>query len=84
MTTVEIRHEIVQRLFSIEDKSLLQKILELLPVAQQQSNDWWDDLSEEERAFLEKSAAAADRGEVVAHETVMANVKALILRRQAQ
>jgi hypothetical protein len=82
MTTVEIRHEIVQRLFSIEDKNLLQKILELLPITQQQSDDWWDDLSEEEQQFLEESAAAADRGEVVSNEAVMANVKAL-LRRQA-
>ncbi len=84
MTNIEIRHEIVQRLFSVEDKNLLQKILELLPVAQSKSDDWWDDLSEEEREFIEESAAAADRGEVVAHETVMANVKALFLKRQAQ
>lgn len=84
MTNVEIRHEIVQRLFSVEDKNLLQKILKLLPDAKSKSNDWWDDLSEEEQQFIEESAAAADRGEVVAHETVMANVKALLLRRQAQ
>jgi len=78
MTTVEIRHEIVQRLFSIEDKNLLQKILELLPAAQSKSDDWWDDLSEEERGFLEKSAAEAERGEVIPHEVVMSEVKALL------
>ncbi|HRI62544.1 MAG TPA: hypothetical protein PK228_22540 [Saprospiraceae bacterium] len=82
MTTVEIRHEIVQRLFSTEDKNLLQKILELLPVAPTQNADWWDDLTEEEQRFLDESAAAADRGEVIAHEAVMKNMKALLRGQQ--
>lgn len=82
MTTVEIRHEIVQRLFSTEDKNLLQKILELLPVVPSQSDDWWDDLTEEEQHFLEESAAAADRGELIAHEAVMKNVKAFLREQQ--
>jgi len=80
---IEIRHEIVQRLFSTEDKGVLQKILHLLPSVSslQKEGDWWDELDAEEQRFLDESAGEANRDEVVSHETVMAEAESL-LRRQ--
>jgi len=37
--------------------------------------DWWDTISEEERAEIEQGIAEADRGELIPHEEVMAKYK---------
>lgn len=75
----------MQRLFSTEDKSVLKKILHLLPSVSslQKEGDWWDDLDEEEQHFLDESAGEAKRDEVVGHETVMAEAESLLRRQRS-
>jgi predicted transcriptional regulator len=37
--------------------------------------DWWDEISDEEKSDIEEGLAQADRREVVSHEEVMAKYK---------
>ncbi len=82
---IEIRHEIVQRLFSTEDKRVLKKILEILPSTTpiEEAGDWWDELNPEEQRFLDESAGEATRDEVVSHEIVMAEAESLLRRQRS-
>lgn len=41
----------------------------------EKEQDWWDIISDEERAEIEQGLAEADRGEVIPHEEVMAKYK---------
>ena len=38
--------------------------------------DWWDEISDSERAAIEEGLAEADRGELIPHEEVMKEVRA--------
>jgi predicted transcriptional regulator len=40
-----------------------------------QRQDWWDEISANEKEEIEKSLAEADRGEVLTHEEVMAKYR---------
>ena len=48
---------------------------ELITLKKKREVDWWDAISEEERAEIEDGLAQSDRDESVPHEQVMAKYK---------
>lgn len=62
------KYQFIQELVKVEDESVLEK-LELVLKANQ--NDWFDDLSESEKAEIQIGLDQAEKGEVVSHEDVM-------------
>lgn len=62
------KYQFIQELVKVEDESVLEK-LELVLKANQ--NDWFDDLSESEKAEIQIGLEQAEKGEVVSHEDVM-------------
>ncbi|WP_289664725.1 hypothetical protein [Flavobacterium panacagri] len=62
------KYQFIQELVKVEDERVLEK-LELVLKANQ--NDWFDDLSESEKAEIQIGLDQAERGEVVSHEDVM-------------
>jgi hypothetical protein len=65
--------EIVQLVLSTKKPLLLKKVEDILKKGQ--DSDWWDTISEEERAEIEQGLAEADRGELIPHEEVMRQVR---------
>jgi len=64
------------------DIKLLQRVLDytsgLVAGAQQvEDNDWWDDLSPEQQALIDKGLAEIEKGEVVSDDDVRMQVKQL-------
>jgi len=59
-----IKIELIQWLTTLEDSSILQKILEL---RKDQTKDWWDEISDEEKASIEKGMNDANNGNVKPH-----------------
>ena len=39
-------------------------------------DDWWDEISDKEKAAIEAGIAQADRGELIPHEQVMKKLRA--------
>ncbi len=52
----------------LQDENMLSRIEEL----QSQKQDWWDMISDEERAEIEEGIAQADRGELKTTDEVLA------------
>jgi len=50
-------------------------ILEFISLKNKTQADWWDQISDEERAEIEIGLAQADKGEFIPHEEVMAKYK---------
>lgn len=48
----------------LEDEGILKRILQLLD----EDKDWYDELTAEEKASLQKGIDQAERGEVISHE----------------
>jgi thiamine pyrophosphate-dependent acetolactate synthase large subunit-like protein len=66
--------ELVQRILNTDKPSLLEKISKIFE--QESETDWWDELSDEERASIQEGLDQLDRGEGIPHEKVMKEIKA--------
>lgn len=60
--------ELMQLLLNTRKESTLKKIKLIF---QEESSDWWTEMSAEEQAEIEEGLQQADNGEVVSHESVM-------------
>ena len=60
---------LIKWLTDVNEPSIIKRFIAL---KQEQQIDWWDKISDEEKAEIEEGLAQADNGEVVSHETVMA------------
>jgi hypothetical protein len=56
--------ELIQWLSTIEDLSVLNKIIDL---KKQENKDWWEAISEDEKQSIEKGLQDADLGKLVSH-----------------
>ncbi|MDV6168894.1 hypothetical protein R1T16_10690 [Flavobacterium sp. DG1-102-2] len=56
--------ELIQWLSTLEDVSIIQKIVDLRKT---ESRDWWDSISDTEKASIEKGIADANAGKLNTH-----------------
>lgn len=56
--------ELIQWLSTIEDLSLINKIIDL---KKQENKDWWDSISENEKQSIEKGLQDAEAGKLNSH-----------------
>ena len=59
-----IKIELIQWLTTLDDSSLIQKILDL---RKSQTKDWWAEISEAEKISIEKGISDADNGKLNSH-----------------
>lgn len=59
--------ELIQWLSTLEDNSILDKLLEF---RKEETKDWWHSISEEERESIEKGMLEAENGELTSHSEV--------------
>jgi len=75
MDVIELRTDLHNMIDKITDSSVLNAVKTLLSDRSTSQADWWDTISEDERAEIEQGLAEDERGEVVTHEEVMAKYK---------
>ena len=75
MDVIELRTDLHGMIDKITDSNILSAVKTLLSGKTVKQIDWWDTISDEERAEIEQGLAEADRGEVIPHEEVMAKYK---------
>ena len=56
--------ELIQWLTTLDDNSLIQKILDL---RKSQTKDWWSEISEREKISIRKGISDADKGKLNSH-----------------
>lgn len=60
--------ELMQLILNTKKESILKKIKKIY---QEESSDWWTEMSAEEQAEIEEGLRQAEAGELVSHESVM-------------
>lgn len=75
MDVIELRTDLHNMIDKISDSNILSAVKTLLSGKTAAQTDWWDTISDEERAEIEQGLAEADRGEVIPHEEVMEKYK---------
>lgn len=69
MKPVNLLRKEVKKYIDTADEKTLKMIHAMLEV--EQESDWWDDLSEEAKASIERGLKDAEAGRVTPHEGVM-------------
>ena len=59
-----IKIELIQWLTTLDDSSLIQKILDL---RKNQAKDWWSEISEAEKKSIEKGISDSEKGKLNSH-----------------
>ncbi|TDW49846.1 hypothetical protein EV144_102271 [Flavobacterium sp. 270] len=62
------REEAMKMLQETDDHSLIMKVKKML---EKKKKDWWDDLTEQQKADITQSELEFERGEVISYEDVM-------------
>ena len=75
MDVIELRTDLHNMIDKITDSKVLNAVKTLLSEKASEQVDWWDTISDEERAEINQGLAEADRGEIIPHEEVMAKYK---------
>ena len=75
MDVIEVRADLHNLIDKISDSNVLMAVKTLLSGKTESNPDWWDTISEDERAEIEQGLTEADKGEVTAHEEVMEKYK---------
>lgn len=63
---------LIEWLARLNNRTVLKQFIALKA---EQEKDWWDQISEDEKLEIEEGLSQANKGEVVAHEEVMAKYK---------
>ena len=62
--TLNEKLELIQWLSTLEDDSIIKKLMQL---RKEETKDWWNSISEEEKKSIEKGISEADNGELKSH-----------------
>ncbi len=65
-----IKIDLIHWLTELQDPDILQQLNTI-----KSGQDWWDQISEEERSAIDEGIAELDRGEGIPHEEVVRRVK---------
>jgi predicted transcriptional regulator len=68
----ELKQDILQLVESSQDEAILNEVRQLL---QHPAEDWWDELTEAQKASVERAEADVAEGRVFTHEQVKADLK---------
>ncbi|MCO5230488.1 MAG: hypothetical protein M9958_04950 [Chitinophagales bacterium] len=65
--TLNNKNELIQWLSTLDDDSIIEKLLKF---KEEETKDWWDTISEEERKSIEKGISDADNNKVEPHSSI--------------
>jgi len=71
MDFTERKINLINWISNLEDENTLSRLESI----KQEEPDWWDTISEEERAEIAEGLSQLDKGESILHEQVMAKYK---------
>ena len=75
MNVKELRADLHNLIDKISDRDVLNAVKVLLSGKADTNVDWWDSISEEERAEIEQGLAEDDKDEVTSHEKIREKYK---------
>ena len=76
MSTAELKNYLVKQIIDIEDESLLEKVkFYVSSLVKGKDVDFWDELSDEDKADIDAGLQDIEEGRTFPHEEVMMEIK---------
>ena len=77
MGVAELKTDLIQLAIETDNPALLEKVIAYFKNLREQE-DWWDRLSEGEKALIQRSSSQIDEGKIVPRAAVRAEAKRLL------
>ena len=76
MTELEVKKALHKLIDKTEDMNVLKSVLLILnKISEKKETDFWDVISEEEKASIEKGLSQARKGELISNDDVLREVR---------
>lgn len=75
MKDIEIQINLIQLIMENKGNSVFLKKLSEYAFKLREEDDWWDDLTENQKTFVQRSAQQIDEGKVVPNSVVREEIK---------
>lgn len=82
MSTSELKLNLHRLIDTINDPSVLNAVYALLRNNATETEDWWDELTESQKASIMIGLKEAEEGKVVPHDEVMRQVRHLLKKHE--
>jgi hypothetical protein len=66
MTIQSLQLEIISRITQVRNKKKLEAIISMIP--KEGESDWWDELSDQDKASIERGLAEVEKGHTISME----------------
>ena len=77
MNVAELKTDLIQLIMETDNPTMLEKLIHYFRDLRKKE-DWWDDLSDKEKNFIQKSADQIDEGKVIPNDVVRKEIKQLL------
>jgi len=77
MTTAEVKNDLILKILQTNDPILLEHLSEYFQNLLSKT-DWWDELSEKQKALIRLGSEQIERGEVVPDSVVRAKARKIL------
>lgn len=77
MTTAEVKNDLILKILQTNDPILLEHLSEYFQNLLS-NTDWWDELSEKQKALIRLGSEQIERGEVVPDSVVRAKARKIL------
>ncbi len=79
MTISEMQNNLIRLVLDTQDSKLLGQVINMFKTKQpEQTPDWWDEISEEEKEMIKISERQIEKGEVMTWEQVKKNADSML------
>jgi len=78
MNTSELKNNLHRMVVETDDPAILEQIAAMFASLRDEEVDWWDMISDEEKAKIEAGAVQASEGKVVSWETVKEKAEQIV------
>ncbi len=83
MSTAEIKSLIHKLVVETDDPDILQQVANFFKVIRTKHSDWWDTISEEQKALIQKGIEQMENGEGIPHEEARKEIDNILKQKQA-
>ena len=80
MNVAELKTNLIQLVMDTDNPTMLEKVIHFIKDLRKKE-DWWADLTEKQKIFIEKSSQQIDEGNVIPNEEVRNEIRQILQKR---
>lgn len=77
MNVAELKNDLIKAIVNTDDVAFLKQVRDYFKT-HHRTNDWWDEISEEEKQLIKAGMKDIEAGNIVSHDEVRVEIKKIL------